>query len=74
MTRAAWMVGLWLTACDGPSEPELTKTEAKISKAVAAGLTFRPLAETARDTLEWHKTRPESERDDRVPTPHDGTC
>jgi len=34
-----------------------------VSKAVAAGLTFRPLADTARDTLEWHKTRPESERD-----------
>jgi 2'-hydroxyisoflavone reductase len=33
-----------------------------VSKAVAAGLTFRPLAETARDTLEWHKTRPEAER------------
>ena len=34
-----------------------------VSKAVAAGLTYRPLAETARDTLEWHKTRPESERE-----------
>jgi 2'-hydroxyisoflavone reductase len=27
-------------------------------KAIAAGLTFRPLAETVRDTLEWDKTRP----------------
>ncbi len=29
------------------------------SKAVAAGLTFRPLAETAKDTLDWYKTLPE---------------
>jgi 2'-hydroxyisoflavone reductase len=27
-------------------------------KAIASGLTFRPLAETIRDTLNWHKTRP----------------
>jgi 2'-hydroxyisoflavone reductase len=32
--------------------------KAIVAKAVAAGLTFRPLAETARDTLEWHRTRP----------------
>jgi 2'-hydroxyisoflavone reductase len=32
------------------------------SKAIAAGLTFRPLADTARDTLEWWKARPEDER------------
>jgi 2'-hydroxyisoflavone reductase len=29
-----------------------------ISKAIQAGLTFRPLEETVRDTLEWAKTRP----------------
>jgi 2'-hydroxyisoflavone reductase len=29
-----------------------------IAKAVAAGLTFRSLADTAKATLEWHKTRP----------------
>ena len=29
-----------------------------ISKAINAGLTFRPLEETIRDTLEWAKTRP----------------
>lgn len=29
-----------------------------IAKAVAAGLTFRPLAVTAADTLAWHLTRP----------------
>ena len=34
-------------------------------KAVDAGLTFRPLSETARDTLEWDKTRPDEEREDR---------
>jgi 2'-hydroxyisoflavone reductase len=28
------------------------------SKALAAGLTFRPLAVTAKDTLDWNKTRP----------------
>jgi len=29
-----------------------------ISRAMQAGLTFRPLEETVRDTLEWAKTRP----------------
>jgi 2'-hydroxyisoflavone reductase len=29
-----------------------------VERAVEAGLTFRPLAVTARDTLEWHRTRP----------------
>jgi 2'-hydroxyisoflavone reductase len=32
------------------------------AKAVAAGLTFRPLADTAKVTLDWHKTRPEAEQ------------
>ncbi|MGE0442750.1 MAG: NAD-dependent epimerase/dehydratase family protein [Gemmatimonadales bacterium] len=32
--------------------------KAIIDKAVAAGLTFRPLALTAADTLAWHRTRP----------------
>jgi 2'-hydroxyisoflavone reductase len=32
------------------------------SKAIAHGLTFRPLAVTARDTLDWHRTRPEKEQ------------
>lgn len=31
---------------------------ANIEKAVAAGLTFRPLAVTAAETLAWHRTRP----------------
>jgi 2'-hydroxyisoflavone reductase len=29
-----------------------------IQRAVAKGLTFRPLAETARDTLAWFKSQP----------------
>jgi len=29
-----------------------------VSKAIGAGLTFRPLAETARDTLDWWKSLP----------------
>jgi 2'-hydroxyisoflavone reductase len=36
-----------------------------VDRAVAAGLTFRPLAVTARDTLEWDKTRPAEERANR---------
>jgi 2'-hydroxyisoflavone reductase len=28
------------------------------ARAVKAGLTYRPLAVTAKDTLDWHKTRP----------------
>lgn len=31
---------------------------ADIRRAVAKGLTFRPLAETSRDTLNWHSSRP----------------
>jgi 2'-hydroxyisoflavone reductase len=31
-------------------------------RAVANGLTFRPLAVTAAETLAWHKTRPETEQ------------
>jgi 2'-hydroxyisoflavone reductase len=41
--------------------PPIGRTEGfsqrSIAKAVAAGLTFRPLAVTARDTLAWNKTR-----------------
>jgi 2'-hydroxyisoflavone reductase len=36
------------------------------SKAIAKGLTFRPLAVTAKDTLDWHKTRPEQEQLDTL--------
>ena len=33
------------------------------AKAWAAGLTFRPLAVTAHDTLEWYKSRPADEQE-----------
>jgi len=36
-----------------------------VQRAVDAGLTFRPLAHTAVDTLEWDKTRPAEQRDNR---------
>lgn len=36
-----------------------------VRRAVAAGLTFRPLAVTALDTLEWDLTRPAEERGER---------
>lgn len=36
-----------------------------ISKANGAGLTYRPLPDTARDTLAWDETRPATERADR---------
>jgi 2'-hydroxyisoflavone reductase len=32
------------------------------AKAIAKGLTFRPLAVTAKDTLDWHKTRSAEEQ------------
>jgi nucleoside-diphosphate-sugar epimerase len=32
------------------------------AKGIAAGLTFRALAVTAKDTLDWHKTRPEEQQ------------
>jgi 2'-hydroxyisoflavone reductase len=33
------------------------------AKAIAAGLTFRSLADTARTTLDWHRTRPQADQD-----------
>ncbi len=36
-----------------------------IDRALAKGLTFRPVAVTARDTLDWYKTLPEEERSRR---------
>ena len=35
----------------------------RIDRAVAEGLTFRPLSETAQDTLEWHRSRPAEDRE-----------
>jgi 2'-hydroxyisoflavone reductase len=34
-----------------------------IERALAAGLTYRPLAVTAHDTIEWNKTRPVEQRE-----------
>lgn len=39
---------------------------ANCSRAVAAGLTYRPLADTVRDTLDWARTLPEGPRPHRV--------
>ena len=37
------------------------------SKAIAAGLRFRPVAETVADTLAWDTARPPQERRDAMP-------
>jgi 2'-hydroxyisoflavone reductase len=51
-----WMeVPLWIPETD-PDAPGFAATNC--NKAFAAGLTFRPLAETVRDTLAWDATRP----------------
>lgn len=42
-----------------PSDP---LSYVRIDRALQAGLTFRPLAETTRDTIEWHETRPAERR------------
>jgi nucleoside-diphosphate-sugar epimerase len=41
-----------------PSGPYITYNTANISKALQHGLTFRPLAETTRATLEWFRRQP----------------
>jgi 2'-hydroxyisoflavone reductase len=52
-------LGIWMP--DRPNNEGWAR--ANIEKAVAKGLTFRPLAVTAKDTLEWHhKVRPEAQR------------
>lgn len=43
---------------DTPAEAGSCRMD--VSKAIAAGLTFRPLDETVRDTLAWAQTRPAS--------------
>ena len=49
----AWSdMPVWAGAEDG-----ITRTN--ISRALSKGLTFRPLDETARDTLAWFKSRPQ---------------
>jgi 2'-hydroxyisoflavone reductase len=52
----AWIeMPLWIPA--GPEVEGFSRVD--VSKAIDAGLVFRPLADTARDTLEWLQTRPE---------------
>lgn len=41
-------------------------TRRSIDRALAEGLTFRPLADTVSATLEWHAERPEEERGPRL--------
>ena len=55
----AWMeMPVWVYP-----EPETRGFSAyDCSKAIAAGLAFRPLADTALDTLAWWKSKPEGER------------
>lgn len=36
------------------------------AKSIAKGLTFRPLAVTAKDTLDWHRTRTQKEQEDTL--------
>jgi 2'-hydroxyisoflavone reductase len=46
---------LWIPS----TEPETAgHNSVNCSKAISAGLTFRPLADTVRDTLAWNATRP----------------
>jgi 2'-hydroxyisoflavone reductase len=46
-----------------PPRPESAGFSAvSIARALEKGLTFRPLAVTAKDTIEWHKQRPEAAR------------
>lgn len=52
----AWMeMPLWIPASD-PDSAGFSAVNCQ--KAIAAGLTFRPLAETVRATLDWDATRP----------------
>jgi 2'-hydroxyisoflavone reductase len=43
--------------------PTLGFMQVNCQKAYAAGLTFRPLADTAKSTLDWYKTRPAAEQE-----------
>ena len=52
-------VPVWLP----PTGPTAGFMRRDISKALSKGLTFRPLAVTAKDTLAWNKTRPQEQLD-----------
>ena len=59
----AWMeMPVWLY----PAPETAGFTTWDCSKAIAAGLSFRPLADTARDTLAWWKEGPGQERELRT--------
>lgn len=50
----AWMeMPLWIPEEDAPGFFKFD-----VSKAIASGLTFRPVIETCRDTVAWEQTRP----------------
>jgi 2'-hydroxyisoflavone reductase len=56
---AAWQdLPMWLPGTGGTAG----FSRVDCGKAIAAGLTFRPPADTARDTLAWHVTRPAERR------------
>ena len=46
-----------------PIGPSAGFARVDIGRALEQGLTFRPGPQTARDTLEWHRTRPAEERE-----------
>jgi 2'-hydroxyisoflavone reductase len=50
-------VPLWIPL-SGPDDVNRYFMGISVEKAVAAGLKFRPLSETVRDTLEWDLSRP----------------
>jgi 2'-hydroxyisoflavone reductase len=52
-------VPLWLPESDSESRGLM---EIDVSRAVRGGLSFRPVAETIADTLEWDLTRPAAAR------------
>jgi 2'-hydroxyisoflavone reductase len=52
-----------MTVWEPPIGATLGYQRRNASKAIAKGLTFRPVAVTAKDTLDWHKTRPQAEQD-----------
>lgn len=45
-----------------PSDPDSVITRTSNARALAAGLTFRPLATSAVDALAWYRALPEAER------------
>src|SRR5690606_13472567 len=56
---AAGPLPLWT-----PTKEVRALMRADISGALEHGLTFRPLADTSRDTIAWHHTRPAERRAD----------